>query len=144
MPKCQNCNHEISSFDKDICPYCGAKNPISSDYRTMDETGDIRTLEGYDLPKSKSHLACAVLSILLGFVGSDFFYLGYKKNGVFAIGVSVVLFLAPFLGLFLGMGNLLLGLIIGIALMYLPGIVRGFLYLIKGNTMKDAKGELLR
>ena len=28
MPTCRECHSRISKFDKDICPVCGAKNPL--------------------------------------------------------------------------------------------------------------------
>ena len=28
MPYCKNCGSRITKFDNDICPICGAKNPL--------------------------------------------------------------------------------------------------------------------
>ena len=37
MPKCKECGETITKFDKEICPYCGCKDPIDKD---REETHD--------------------------------------------------------------------------------------------------------
>ena len=42
MPSCRNCGARLSKFDKDICPVCGAKNPLEGvSSETIDITSQI-------------------------------------------------------------------------------------------------------
>ncbi|MFA6620460.1 MAG: NINE protein [Bacilli bacterium] len=144
MPQCKNCHREITKFDNDVCPYCGTPHPIDENYKTKDMTQFVDPVTGnYQLYKSKSKKTAALLAIFLGWTGANFFYLGYKKNGMTALLVSILV-----IG---GGGSLLyfttkmgwLGYLTSfvIAWIFYPGLAIRYL---KSDTYKDANGEFLR
>jgi TM2 domain-containing membrane protein YozV len=144
MPQCKNCHREITKFDNDVCPYCGTPHPIDENYKTKDMTQFVDPVTGnYQLYKSKSKKTAALLAIFLGWTGANFFYLGYKKNGVIALLVSLLLIA--------GGGSLLfflakmgwLGYLTSFAIAWIlyPGLAIRYL---KSDTYKDANGEFLR
>ncbi len=144
MPYCKSCHKEISRLDNDVCPYCGEKDPIESDYATKDVTSSIDPITGnYELYKSKSMKAYLALCMALGFVGAHDFYAGFYKRGI--------AFLLVFLLLFAGAGSLIYFLLWQSFWIYLIlffafilfDLVHGFL-LSKKAPLKDAEGEYLR
>lgn len=66
----------------------------------------------------KSKVAAGVLAILLGGLGIHKFYLGYTKEGLIMLIVSII-------------GSLLFGL--GAAVMEVIGIIEGIIYLTKSD-----------
>lgn len=144
MPYCKSCHKEISRLDNDVCPYCGEKDPIDTDYATKDVTSSIDPITGkYELYKSKSLKAYVILCMTLGFLGVHDFYAGFKKRGI--------AFLASFLVLVGGVGSLIFFLlwksfwiyIILFLLFVLFDVVHGLLLKQKA-PLKDAEGEYLR
>lgn len=85
MPKCRNCNKEITKFDKDMCPFCGTTHPFDVDnYETKDITRMIDN-EGFNekkLFKRKSLLCYSLLCIFLGTFGAHLLYLKKYINAV--------------------------------------------------------------
>ena len=52
MPKCKECGETITKFDKEICPYCGCKDPIDKD---REETCDItQAISTFSSPKDEN------------------------------------------------------------------------------------------
>ncbi len=92
MPKCKNCNANLSRLDKDICPFCGCKKPFEGqeEYETEDITKAFDPIK-YNLEdvKRKSKITCALLAFFLGVFGAHFFYLGKKKLGFIMIAITV-------------------------------------------------------
>lgn len=103
MPKCKNCNANLSRLDKDICPFCGCKKPFEGqeEYETEDITKAFDPIK-YNLEdvKRKSRVATAILAFFLGVFGAHFFYLGKKKLGFIMIGITVAFVAALGCGLF--------------------------------------------
>lgn len=97
---CRNCGKEIPA-DSNVCPYCGISQNI----------------EGVRYVSDKNKVAAGLLGILLGGLGIHKFYLGYKKEGIITIIISV---------LTLGIGAAVMGTI---------GLIEGIIYL----TMDDDK-----
>ncbi len=92
MPICKNCHRTISKFDKDMCPYCGAENPIEDNYQTKDVTSFIKATSSENkLYKSKSKKLTGFLCAFLGSLGIHNFYLGYVKKAVIELLVTLVL-----------------------------------------------------
>jgi hypothetical protein len=146
MPKCRNCHHEISSFDKDICPFCGTENPIASDYKTQDMTQFVDPVSGdYKLYKSKAKKTMALLTMFLGCFGVGFFYIEKKKEGLISLLVTLL-----WTG---GLGSLLFFLVaplhnaLGYVLPFLAIYLAFFifsLFLFHNDSLKDGNGEFLR
>ena len=108
MPKCRYCGNEINRLDKEVCPLCGAKNPLEgiSD-ETVDYTHVINTVEDDEREiVCKSKVLAGVLAITLGFLGVHNFYLAkYKlaltnllESAVLIGGIGSVLFFTTPLG----------------------------------------------
>ena len=84
MPICKNCKKRIDRFNKDRCPICGVEKPfegMSSD--TVEITTNIDT-EKYSADYHPCKKTTFLFwSVVLGFTGVQFFYLHFKKIGVF-------------------------------------------------------------
>lgn len=151
MPKCKYCGERITKFDKDICPYCGEKNPIDDNQpMTVDITQVINTIDKSDEVlkqyKNKNKIINALLCMFLGFFGIDLLYLGFKKRCIARIIVNVVLYVAMMLVFYFTAPDktnaffiFALPIIIVFALWFIVGLI--FLLL---NNKKDANGVFLK
>ena len=97
MPKCRYCGMSITKFDKEICPYCGGKNPIDAkSSETMDITESIKTVTPTDEVrvkfKAKKRTINALLCAFLGFLGIDELYLGFRNRFLIRLIVDAVLY----------------------------------------------------
>ena len=146
MPTCKYCHHTISNFDKDVCPYCGEKNPIDNSYETKDMTQFVNPVTGdFKLYKSKSRMIASFLCLFLGSFGAHCFYLGFVKKGLSELFITLA-----FVG---GFGSLL-GFVwfssLPLPLMYLTAFSLVFIayaifsirYFTK-DSLKDSRGEFL-
>ncbi len=149
MPKCKYCGENITKFDKEICPFCGEKNPIDTEKEeTCDvtqtlNTVNINTKEKINIKEHKK-IVNFILCLLLGLFGADSFYLGYKKEGFIRI-LSTLLIYGGCFSLFYFIvftNNLVLSLTIPLAIIYFIYIVLSIIILIKRS--KDHNGVFLR
>ncbi len=143
MPRCRNCGREITRFDQDICPHCGAKRPIDPGYETMDMTGFLDRMGGgvEELRPARKERTYRILLFLLGFLGADLFYLGKWEKGLFALLGGLLLAGLLALGLYFVPGIGLWGILIALALLLAAHLVRAFLSL--GREVRDRDGEAL-
>lgn len=147
MPICKRCHHSISSFDKDLCPYCGEENPIDEGYETKDMTQFINPVTGdYKLMKSKSRRVCALLCLFLGSFGAHSFYLGFKRRGLIELIATIILISA--IGSIFAFAIKLpispaLSYLIAFAIVFLFYAAFSIKYFVK-DSLKDAHGEFLR
>ncbi len=149
MPKCKNCGENITKFDKEICPFCGEKNPIDT---TKEDTCDVtQTLNTINLnTKEQIHLKehkkiiNFVLCLFLGLFGADSFYLGFKKEGLIRILSTVLIYGGCFLLFYFLVftKNLVLSLTVPFAVIYFIYIVLSIVILFKRS--KDSNGVFLR
>lgn len=86
MKYCKNC-HSYHGDNENVCPQCGAdllqvvQTPPPLDRNNaFDAAG----------PEGKSRGVCALLAILLGTLGVQYFYLGKVRGGVLTILLSLV------------------------------------------------------
>lgn len=149
MPKCKYCGENITKFDKEICPFCGEKNPIDTEKEeTCDvtqtlNTVNINTKEKINIKEHKK-IVNFVLCLLFGLFGVDSFYLGYKREGLIRI-LSTLLIYGGCFSLFYFLvfaNNLVLSLTIPLAIIYFIYIVLSIVILIKRS--KDHNGVFLR
>ena len=101
---CRNCAAEIDENVK-YCPYCGA--PVNPE----------------PVVGTKSKIAAGLLGIFLGGLGIHKFYLGYKKEGLIMLAISLVGGI-----LTLGIAASVIGII---------GIVEGIIYLVQEDDVFD-------
>lgn len=144
MPYCKSCHKEISRLDNDICPYCGEKDPIESNYATKDVTSSIDPLTGrYELYKSKSQKAYVVFCMVFGFLGIHDFYAGFWKRGIaFLVSFLLVVGGAGTLIFFLAWHSIWVYLILFLAFVAFD-VCLGLILAHRG-PLKDAEGEYLR
>lgn len=142
MNRCRHCGAKLSRLDKDICPFCGEKDPFEGNevYQTEDLTKALEKVEVEEV-KQKSRCAALVLAFLLGFIGVNEFYLGYKKAGFIVVIITLVFSIAlTLLRLLVIQNNLII---------IIPVIVYELLFIIQGisyfrSNAKDKRGELLK
>lgn len=147
MPICKYCHKTISNFDKDVCPYCGEKDPIEETYETKDMTQFVNPVTGeYKLYKTKSRKVAVVLCFFFGFLGASSFYLGYWKRGISILTGSLIFILGVGLLLHLGLQVPLspyLCYLIPVLGLLLASIGFSIRYMLK-DSVKDKNGEFLR
>ncbi len=150
MPKCKYCGQSITKFDKEMCPYCGAKNPIdSSNPQTTDITEAINTVNPTDEArvnyKPKKKVINAVLCMFLGFLGIDELYLGFRNRFLIRLIINAICYVALLLIFYftkaIVSGGLLftLPLIIVFSVWFIVGII---FFVLKNK--KDANGAFLK
>ena len=141
MNTCRHCGAKLSRLDKDICPFCGGRNPLEgSNYQTQDLTKSLEPIEIEEVKYKSKYLALA-LAIILGMFGANEFYLGYKKAGFIVLGLTVILVAVVALLKAFVIDNILI-IIIPLAIYEVMHIIQGLSYLAAGK--KDKRGELLR
>ena len=145
MPSCKYCHQEISKFDTDICPHCGARRPIDPNYKTMDITKNIKTVagDGYELPKSRSQKVYGILCMTLGWLGVHDFYIYMPKRGAMHLIATILLVLIVGLPVFFAAWPNPLAFIIPLLVAILAHIPLGYVYW-KVESPKDGRGEFLR
>lgn len=145
MPVCKNCHSRISKFDKDICPICGTKDPLSG---VTSDTIEITHEFDASNPALKAEAPrkkkiAFMWFALLGWTGAGFVYLRHKIGLVLAWAIANI---AIYAGLSVGLalatplGWAWLGISAGI--IYLVNIIYGLVVLLSQNK-KDGKGELI-
>lgn len=146
MAKCRNCGRDISSFDKDICPYCGTLNPIEDNYQTKDVTSIIPKVEGeVKLKKQKSLLTYLLLGIFFGIFGVEYFYLKKWKEGLISIALTLLI-----TG---GLGSIFFflvdplknawGYLLPLLVCFLASFVYSLLTFLKGNVKDNENDEVI-
>lgn len=106
--KCPQCGAPIDPGASE-CKYCGEKLAIQQ------INNEVQGGSG----KAKDKMVAGLLGLFLGALGVHKFYLGYKKEGLIMLLVSII-------------GGLLCG--IGTAVMAVIGFIEGVIYLTKNNT----------
>ncbi|MEG2639940.1 MAG: hypothetical protein RR909_00280 [Bacilli bacterium] len=105
MLKCKNCDHKLTKFDRDLCPYCGARNPIDdSSTETIDVTQIIDNIENIDHKEKfvrKSRKTYIILMMILGIFSAHLFYIKRYYQAAYLIGANA---------LFIGGGGYLLSI----------------------------------
>lgn len=147
MPKCRNCNADLSRLDKDVCPFCGTVKPFDGQekYETEDVTKAFDPIKD-DLEdvKHKSKVLTAILAMTLGILGAHFFYIGKKKIGFILIGITVA-FIAAFgcTLFFTGVLHNALAFLIPYFALEAAMIASGVIILLR-NDVTDSRGEFLK
>ena len=145
MPVCRHCGSRISKLDKDRCPICGELNPlegVSSDTVEVTSVVDITSDDVYGF-KPKKRRTFILLSCLIGWLGTQFFYLKYLRAGFIWLLVNLVILGGGFSAFFFGVHSLLLAILIPLLVVYAANITFGFVIYLK-PSFKDADNNLLR
>ena len=145
MPSCRNCGARLSKFDKDICPVCGAKNPLEGvSSETIDITSQI-DISGFS---DGQKVVCRrnrmlLFSLLIGFTGAMFFYLKRKRDGILWLSINLLALSSGFLLLFLVASlPIYLAIIIPVVVILLANVGVGLYFYFKPN-LKDGEGEFV-
>lgn len=143
MPKCKYCNQSITKFDKEICPFCGGKNPIDIEgtdtvdiTQSIDTSGLNTTVKVY-----KSRKIFAFIAMFLGFFGIEELYIGNKISFLvkFAINALAFVGLSFLFQTFMG----LWGLLLAFGILFIINALIGVIYLLIYNR-KDSNGVFLK
>ena len=148
MPKCKYCGRVIPKADKDICRYCGSREPFDL---VMSETKDITQFIDYDPElsktfKRKSLKKYSFLMLFLGIFAAHLFYVKKLKqavillisNLIFIGGVGALLMLAHFSDNFYP-----LYWIISFGFLFITYLILGIVMMFKGEVV-DHDGHPLK
>lgn len=146
MFTCKNCHEKLTKFDKDICPYCGTKNPILDDEDSSDTTKTIDIIKENDKSLMKhNNLVFNLLLMFLGMFSIDLFYIKKIKNALIRLLVNVLFFVILFLIIYLINNELLiLSLVLPFSVLFVFYFILGLISLISGKRIKDFNGVYLR
>lgn len=147
MPLCPKCKSKITRLDKEICPFCGERQPLkNSNYETRDITkvvGDPQ-LEGSVLYRAKSKKVAIVLCIFLGYFGAHSFYVRKYKQALYFILLTFLLVGVVGTTLFFTfLQGSFWAFLIPILLEEVVLIASSFKY-VGRYDLKDGRGELMR
>lgn len=147
MPTCKNCGRTIPKSDKDICRYCGTREPFDL---VTSETKDITQFIDFDPTinkdfKRKSKKNYSFLLMFLGIFSAHFFYIKKNVQGIILLisnlvgigGAGALLMLLNFSADFLP-----LYWIISFAIFFLVYLIFGLVVLYKGEVV-DQEGHPL-
>jgi TM2 domain. len=150
MPKCKYCGQSITKFDKEICPYCGGKNPLNgNNSQTVDITESIKTVNPTDESrvnfKPKNHILNAILCMFLGFLGLDELYLGFKKRFLIRLCINAISYVVIVLVLYFTnkSSSPILIFVVPLLVVFVVWFVVGAVFIFIKNK-KDANGVFLK
>lgn len=144
MPRCKYCDELISRLDKDVCPFCGGLKPLEGvDNSTEDLTKAFSAIKEDDVVKHRKKITACLLYIFLGIFGAGDFYLGFKRRGLIAILVSLVLIGGVGSVIFFTAWMSPLAYLVFYFALELVMILAGLSYLFR-HDLVDADGEFLR
>lgn len=146
MPYCRSCGARITKFEKDMCPICGAKNPLegaSSDTIEVTSELDINEKTNRKIYKAHFRFDTFMWFSFLGFTGAGFFYLNFKKVGYIWLAANLA-FIGGLIALFVALlsPKSWISYVAPIALTYVINMAIGVYYLVK-KDVKDGNGEFI-
>ena len=146
MLKCKNCGARLTKFNKEICPYCGCKNPIEhyEEDSCVTQTIDQVYVEDKNF-KQHSLNIYYVLSMFLSIFSVDLFYIGKIKSGLIRLGINIAFYLVLFLTIYFSDNALLvLSLLLPFGILYLVYLIFGIIKLAMKKSPFDKKGVTLK
>lgn len=148
MPKCKNCGRIIPKADKDLCRYCGSREPFDL---VTSETKDITQFIDYDPSlnnafKRKSLKKYSFLMLFLGIFAAHLFYVKKTKQAVVLL-ISNLIFIAG-AGALIMLGHFSdnfypLYWIISFGILFLTYLILGVVIMFKGEVV-DHDGHPLK
>lgn len=144
--KCKNCGNNLTKFNKEICPYCGIKDPIDDYLDSSNTTQAIDKIYEEDKNfKQKDFKKYCFLLMFLGIFGIDSIYLGKIYNLVVRLICNVCFFLILFLSIYLSNDSLLvLSILLPIGILFLFYLIYGLIILFLDKKPKDKNGVYLK
>lgn len=150
MPKCKYCHGNITKFDKERCPICGALNPLEKNYQeTSDITQVIDKIEEEEkvIYTPHSYKINAILIMFLGIFGADAFYLGFIKKGIIRLIVNIAIIAGLFcLFFFLKVYSFhpyIFSGLTALGILFVIYLIIGIIFIFK-KPIKDANGVFLK
>ncbi len=138
MFTCKKCGTPLEKQLSE-CPICHEPNPagepVNMAGQDYTETYD-PVAKDFELIRQKSRKIAALLAFFIGFTGAPFFYLAYKRIGLWALFTSIVIIATAIIG-----GALLMYSLFGVLLILQVGLG---LYILLSTNLKDGRNELLK
>lgn len=152
MPKCKNCGREIPKSDKDICRYCGERNPFEG---VEEETGDITQFidiaqndgsVNVKFKRKKKGIYCFLMA-LLGTFGAHLLYINKYLNWIILILFNTAFivgggFLFELLNLFEG-NMIFLNWIISFGILFAIYIIIAIIVFFKGDIVDSNDQQVI-
>ena len=151
MPKCKNCGHDLTIFDKDICPFCGFSHPFDEEGNKTDDLtqiiDNIKDKDDIKLYKRKKKNTYVLLLTFLGFFAAHLLYVKRYYQAMYLIVCNLLFVggagaLLSLIG-FLPSSLMYLYWIISFGIIFLVYVVLGILVKFKGSVT-DSDGQILK
>lgn len=145
MPNCRNCGARLNKWDSDVCPICGIKHPLEGvTSETIEVTKYGMQTDGLDLDRPRTRKSILIFFCSIGWTGAGYFYLKFKKVGLFwllgnlafIVGIGILLWLGLSVKPFIAFP-------ITLVISYIVNSLVGVYYLLKGDV-KDGDGEFIQ
>ncbi|HAK05543.1 MAG TPA: hypothetical protein DCM23_02430 [Firmicutes bacterium] len=138
MFTCKKCGTPLEQQLKE-CPVCHEPNPAGEPLNMagQDYTDTYNPIAPeFELIRQKSRKLAALLAFFVGFSGAPFFYLNYKRVGLWWLFTAII-----FIAMAILLGSFYLYILIGMVLLAQIGLG---IYIVLKSDFKDGNHELLR
>lgn len=138
---CKNCGEKLTKFNKEICPYCGCKKPLSNSIQETDTTKAIQALGDEKIViKHKSLILFLILTCFLGIFGVEFLYLKKIKEFIISLTLNLfVYFLLFILFYFLNLNSYIV-IFIPFLIVFIINCFFGIFLFFNKSILKDSNG----
>ena len=144
MLKCKNCGENLTKFNKEICPYCGCKNPLSESVAETDTTKAISYVKEEFNINQKSFKSFIFLTCFLGIFGIEYIYLNKIKEFIFTLIANIILYLCIFFITFACTKEIWVLILVPLFFIYFLSLVYALYLTLSKSKIKDKNGVSLK
>ncbi len=145
MLKCKNCGEKLTKFNKEICPYCGCKNPLSESVAETDTTRAVSYVNEEEVKiNQKSFKIFILLTYFLGIFGIEYIYLNKVKEFIFTLIANLVIYICVFFICFASKVDVWAMILVPFLALYILSIGYGLFLTFRKSTVKDSNGVSLK
>ncbi len=145
MLNCKNCGEKLTKFNKEICPYCGCKNPLSESVAETDTTKAVSFVNEEDVKvKNKSFKTFILLTYFLGIFGIEYIYLNKKKDFCFALGGNLLIYICLFFIIYACSKEIWILILLPILFLYILNILYALFLTFNKAKINDKNGVSLK
>ncbi len=145
MLKCKNCGEKLTKFNKEICPYCGCKDPLSESIAETDTTKAVSYVNEEEVKiNQKSFKTFLLLTYFLGIFGAQYLYLNKIKEFIFTSIANLIIYICVFFICFASKVDTWAMILVPLIVLYILSIGYGLFLTFRKSIVKDNNGVSLK